>query len=84
MPKPDIKPDHIHGGVIWHKPPTCKCGNVQRMFEEKFLFASRMNDGGTILYMQPVDADGDLTPRKGLSVSYCPSCGDKIVCQRSN
>jgi predicted RNA-binding Zn-ribbon protein involved in translation (DUF1610 family) len=54
------------------------------MMEDKFFFASRMNDGGTMFYMTPVNSDGDLTPRKGFTVSYCPACGDKVVCQRSN
>jgi hypothetical protein len=81
MPKPDIKPDHIQGGFEWETAPSCKCGTVQRMLDARVLFAANASDmegGGTVLYMYPLDSDGDIGVRKGLNVAYCPGCGTKI------
>ena len=81
MSKPDVKPDHIQGGFEWETAPLCKCGTVQRMLDEKFLFAANVSDmesGGTFLYMLPLNSDGDIAVRKGFGIGYCPGCGTKI------
>jgi hypothetical protein len=71
MPKLDIKPDHIQGGFEWETAPSCECVNVQRMLDDKFLFAANISDmeaGGTLLYMLPLNSDGDVAVRR-VSVS---------------
>jgi hypothetical protein len=74
-----IPKDHVSGGFHWDKKPQCKCGRLEKAFEEKFFFASNVADDGlTIVYMHPVDSDGYLVRSKGVEVAYCPWCGDKI------
>lgn len=74
-----IKPDHVEGGFEWEVEPECTCGQIKMAFEAKFIFASNVSDAGnSLLYMMPLTSDGTLVRRKGIQITFCPWCGDRI------
>ncbi len=75
---------HVWDNFEWEREPECSCGRLIQAVKEKFVFVSNIVDGESPneinqFYMMPVNANGFLTRRHGVGISYCPWCGDKIV-----
>jgi len=77
--------NHITGNFEWEQEPSCSCGGVMRAIEEGFMFVG--NFVGEIsgrksnnFYLMPLCADGTQpSGGDGVSVLFCPWCGDQIV-----
>ena len=76
--------DHIAGNFQWEKEPTCSCGKLKEAVDDQILFVSNFvagegNEETNQFYMMPVDAEGHLVRSKGIPITNCPWCGDRIV-----
>jgi hypothetical protein len=80
-----LNKDHVGGGFEWKVKPICSCGRlIEAVDKDKFVFVSNFVDGDgeeetNLFYMMPLDANGSLARSKGVQISHCPWCGDKIV-----
>ena len=78
-----IPQDHLTEHTDWETPPSCKCGQIADACRDQFVFASRFNEGGqTMLYMMPTGPDGKIAKPKGVTITFCPWCGDRIKAKR--
>lgn len=72
--------DHVGGSFEWEVEPACKCGQVKRGVEERFIFVGNFVSGGyNNFYMMPLQADGSLAHDDGIPIQYCPWCGEEIL-----
>lgn len=72
--------NHVGGFFEWAIEPNCKCGMLKSAVEEGFMFVGNFVDAerGNNFYFMPLLADGTLARDDGVSMLYCPWCGDEI------
>lgn len=76
-----IVDNHIAGDFEWETAPVCSCGGVLRAIEEGFMFVGNVVSAeSNNFYIMPLCADGTQPSRgDGVSVLFCPWCGDRIA-----
>ena len=78
----NLKEDHVAGGFEWEIAPNC-CDELKQALDARFVFVSNITDyGANQFYIMPLDSDGSLFRRKGVEISHCPWCGEKIIARK--
>ena len=72
--------NHVGGYFEWELEPTCSCGMfLKAIMEEKMVFVSDLVENDfNMCYIMSLSADGSLTRDTGVTINYCPWCGEKI------
>ncbi|MER9373660.1 hypothetical protein [Mesorhizobium sp. M0491] len=76
----DQNKDHIGGNFDWDVAPSCCDLLKDAVDEEKFIFVSNfVSEESNTFYMLPVTNEGRFARDTGITISFCPWCGTKIV-----